>query len=164
MRVKRILAAYLHDKGKTTMFKLITTFLTAAALSLSFSSAPAIADSKNTERFVAAAALVALLGLAAHESKKRTTSKPVETKKPDGWKNHNQKNKRKSLPLTCLKKYRLKGGENTAFSKTCLDNKFHYAKQMPSQCQQVFWTNNGTRKVYQPKCLRRFGYEARNYH
>ncbi|MCV6825679.1 MULTISPECIES: hypothetical protein [Halocynthiibacter] len=153
------------------MFTKLTTALSAAALSLSLATTPAIADSKKTENFIAAAALVTLLGLAAHESNKKKQEqlkkKQEQAKKKREQERRRQasnRNQRRSLPLSCLQTFRVQGGKETAFNETCLERNFKFEKQMPNQCRETLWTDKGTRRVYQPRCLRRYGYEARNYY
>ncbi|MCT8158500.1 hypothetical protein [Pseudoruegeria sp. SHC-113] len=71
----------------------------------------------------------------------------------------------KLLPTSCLATFRGKDGTYRGYSRSCLRQSYRYENQLPKQClKKVHTFRDGKRNVYEPSCLRRYGFwhQARN--
>ena len=65
------------------------------------------------------------------------------------------------LPRECLRSYETRFGTHRMFGRRCLQNNYSLARRLPNSCSVRIFTEAGSRRGFDPSCLRSHGYTAR---
>ncbi len=145
--------------------RFIAIVLSAALAITSIGVAPARAN--DTEKWIAGAAALAIIGLAIHEEKKKKRKRRAaqhyyETQRTE--KEHYRRNK--YLPAGCRVTKYVHGQKIRGFARGCLKRNNIDVRALPGQCKyRVHNPNNGKRNViFGSRCLRDAGYRIGKVH
>jgi hypothetical protein len=153
--------------------RLIATVLAAAMALTSFNVGTAQATDRDTARFIAGAAALAIIGsaFAAEQRRKATPTHSTQSprynqqyKRPNHQYNrrneHRQNNKKRARPAVarqCLSNVRGHNGWTQGYGVSCAKKNTRAA--LPSDCVRRNYAN-GPRLYYAPSCLRQRGFNA----
>lgn len=85
----------------------------------------------------------------------RPQGKPHHNHKPHGKPKHSAE----MLPASCLQTFRGRDGTYRGYARSCLRQSYRYENQLPQRCLNAVHTyREGKRNVYEPSCLRRYGF------
>ena len=130
---------------------IVLSLAASIALSpVSATSAEAHGSARGNDAFVAALVALGLIGIIASNNNGQHS-------------NQYQVPRAKRLPEQCLKTFRTRRGNRTAFGKPCLRNNFNFWRRLPDQCETRIRIRNNQhrwvwRRVFEPRCLENAGY------
>lgn len=162
--------------------KFIATVAAASIALTAIGAVPAAAENFKAERALAAILGLAVVGAIVHENRKDKKHKPAQVHVTPKQKGHghlghkhvgqgynppvyhpaprpmpNRVN-RKLLPQQCLRSMQSRDGRVRYFGQRCLNRNFEFAHRLPQVCNYTFRTHKGTRRGYEARCLRDWGY------
>lgn len=142
----------------------------AAALGLSIalspvSTAPARADSANTDAAIAALIALGIIGIAVgSQGQGNVTITTPGQGGGHGGHGGPHGGQAKVLPAECYKRFNTPKGSFNLFGKPCLRSNYRQWQRLPDRCEITVRVKNRNhqwvhRKAYRPACLRKAGYQ-----
>ncbi|MEI4195802.1 hypothetical protein [Roseovarius sp. E0-M6] len=162
------------------------TIISALAIALTgLTAAPARADDKDTAKWIAGIAALAIIGAGiadankkkrhrrqqAHEYRNHNDGRGTAYGHSDeySWRKHNKHARpvpravqRKLLPGRCIVRGQTRRGAVRGFGRHCLNRHYGHANSLPQQCAVRARNRNGhySRVIYRQRCLGQFGYQV----
>lgn len=136
-----------------------TATLAAAAIALTgLTAQPAAAQDRDLARFLAGAALVAIIATAA--SRNRTEAEAPRYDRLYGQHQRGNAWGRRAavLPASCSIQVRNRGRNELLYNPRCLERAGIH--RLPRQCERELRTNRGSRTVLSGACLQQAGYRV----
>lgn len=137
----------------------------AASLALSpVASAPARAGNNDTAAFIAALIAMGVIASAANANVNTHVEWGTGGGRQGGG-HGGRYDTNKALPQYCLENYRTRYGNETFFSKSCLQENYRRWMRLPDECEMTIKVrgrhNRYSREaVYDPRCLAEEGYSV----
>jgi hypothetical protein len=135
-----------------------TGLLAAAAIALTgLSAQPAAAQDRDLARFLAGAALVAIIATAASRNRAEAEAPRYGQRYGQHQRGHAW-GRRAVLPASCSIQVRNRGRNELLYNQRCLERAgFH---RLPRQCERELRTNRGSRTVLSGACLQQAGFRV----
>lgn len=143
--------------------KFIAAIVTAAITVTAVSSAPARADEEDVLKFIFGAAALFAIANALDDNDARVSStspyRPVTRPEIRPRPLPDRAYRAKPIPARCLKYVESRKGNTVRLiGQKCVKRHYRHVHLLPDACRTKVKTDNGVRRGYGPKCLRRQGF------
>ena len=139
--------------------KFIAAIVTASLIVTGVTASQAQAGDKRTRNLLLGVTTLAIIGAAIASDRRDDRRAHVGTSNPRPGLHPRPlppRLRRGDLPRRCLRTIPTRdGGSIRMYGARCMDRHYARADQLPRECRQRIWTQNGTRRGYSAQCLRR---------
>jgi hypothetical protein len=152
-----------------TMSRLTATLAAAAIALTGLTATPAVAQDRDLARFLAGAALVAIIATAASRNRAEAEAPRYDRRYGDNRRFGNDRRygqhqrghawgRPAVLPAACSIQVRNRGRNELLYNPRCLERAGIH--RLPRQCERELRTNRGSRTVLSGACLQQAGFRV----